>query len=66
MSSQIHIKIIDEHTGDQLLTATECATKLGISRSAWRRTTRAGRAPKPVTRLGRHLYLWRAADVDRA
>ena len=45
-----------------LLNATDAAERLGVSRTAFYRLSRAGRLPLPV-RLGRSVW-WRSAELD--
>ena len=47
---------------ERLLSETEAATLLSLSRSSWRRLWQAGRAPAPV-RISPNRLAWRLGDV---
>lgn len=55
-------KIIDEDTGHELWTASECADYSGTARGTFTSYATRGRAPKPVTKL-HGLTLWDSTVV---
>ncbi len=55
-------KIIDEDTGVELWTASQCAEKANTSRGTFTSYAGRGKAPKPVAKL-HGLTLWRSDEV---
>lgn len=60
----MNLTVIDQDTGHEMWTSTQCAEHCGISRSTWLAYSSRGQCPSSVGRYERTV-LWDSEDVRR-